>query len=75
MPLSKMRRGDMPFYGGGGGIHHITVCLGDGQVIVAPRSGSSVPISRVRYGEIMPYATSRSPDQKETATERIQQHR
>ncbi|QWF85497.1 hypothetical protein HUW46_08951 [Amycolatopsis sp. CA-230715] len=57
VPLSQMRRGDMLFYGGGGGIHHVALYLGGGQMIEAPQSGSVVKVSSVRYGGIMPYAT------------------
>jgi cell wall-associated NlpC family hydrolase len=57
VPLSQMRRGDMLFYGGGGGIHHVALYLGNGMMIEAPESGSVVKISTVRYGGIMPYAT------------------
>jgi cell wall-associated NlpC family hydrolase len=57
VPLSQMRRGDMLFYGGHGGIYHVVLYLGNGQMIEAPQSGSVVKISPVRYGGIMPYAT------------------
>jgi cell wall-associated NlpC family hydrolase len=57
VPLSQMRRGDMLFWGGGGGIHHVALYLGNGQMLEAPESGSMVKISPVRYGGIMPYAT------------------
>jgi cell wall-associated NlpC family hydrolase len=57
VPLSQMRRGDMLFYGGNGGIHHVVLYLGNGQMVEAPQSGSVVKISPVRYGGIMPYAT------------------
>jgi cell wall-associated NlpC family hydrolase len=57
VPLSQMQRGDMLFYGGSGGIHHVTLYLGGGQMIEAPESGSYVQVSPVRYGGLMPYAT------------------
>jgi cell wall-associated NlpC family hydrolase len=57
VPLSQMRRGDMLFWGGGGGIHHVALYLGNGRMIEAPQSGSVVRVSPVRYGGIMPYAT------------------
>lgn len=57
VPLSQMRRGDMLFWGGGGGIHHVALYLGGGQMVEAPQSGSYVKVSAVRYGGIMPYAT------------------
>jgi cell wall-associated NlpC family hydrolase len=57
VPLSQMRRGDMLFYGGPGGIHHVALYLGGGQMVEAPQSGSYVRVTSVRYGGIMPYAT------------------
>ncbi|MDI5981807.1 NlpC/P60 family protein [Amycolatopsis magusensis] len=58
VPLAQMRRGDMLFWGRGGGrIHHVALYLGNGQMIEAPHSGSVVKVSPVRYGGIMPYAT------------------
>ncbi|HWD02422.1 MAG TPA: NlpC/P60 family protein [Amycolatopsis sp.] len=57
VPLSQMRRGDMLFYGGSGGIHHVALYLGGGQMVEAPESGLSVRVAPVRYGGIMPYAT------------------
>ncbi|MER6878332.1 NlpC/P60 family protein, partial [Amycolatopsis sp. NPDC000673] len=57
VPLSQMRRGDMLFWGGSGGIHHVALYLGNGQMVEAPQSGSYVRVVSVRYGGIMPYAT------------------
>ncbi|MGW4489560.1 NlpC/P60 family protein [Amycolatopsis sp. NPDC004368] len=57
VPLSQMRRGDMLFWGGSGGIHHVALYLGNGQMVEAPQSGSYVRVAPVRYGGIMPYAT------------------
>ncbi len=57
VPLSQMRRGDMLFWGGYGGIHHVALYLGGGQMVEAPQSGLRVRIAPVRYGGIMPYAT------------------
>ncbi|CCH30407.1 NlpC/P60 family protein [Actinosynnema sp. NPDC047251] len=56
VPLSQAERGDMLFWGPGGGTH-VALYLGGGMMIEAPYSGSSVRISPVRYGGIMPYAT------------------
>ncbi len=56
VPLAQAERGDMLFWGPGGGTH-VALYLGDGMMIEAPYSGSSVRISPVRYGGIMPYAT------------------
>jgi cell wall-associated NlpC family hydrolase len=57
VPLSQMRRGDLLFWGGDGGIHHVALYLGGGQMVEAPQSGLRVRIAPVRYGGIMPYAT------------------
>jgi cell wall-associated NlpC family hydrolase len=55
--LSAMRAGDMLFYGGGAGIHHVTLYIGNGMMIEAPESGQVVHVTPVRmYGGIMPYA-------------------
>ncbi|MGH3952055.1 MAG: NlpC/P60 family protein [Pseudonocardiaceae bacterium] len=56
VPLSKMRRGDMLFWGNGR-IHHVALYLGNGQMIEAPQSGLRVRIAPVRWGDILPYAT------------------
>lgn len=56
VPLSQMRRGDMLFWGNGG-IHHVAMYLGDGQMIEAPYSGGQVRVVPVRYGDILPQAT------------------
>ncbi|WP_033260644.1 NlpC/P60 family protein [Amycolatopsis vancoresmycina] len=57
VPLSRMRRGDLLFWGGPGGIHHVALYLGGGQMVEAPQSGLRVRVAPVRYGGIMPYAT------------------
>jgi len=56
VPLAQMRRGDMLFWGRSG-IHHVALYLGNGMMIEAPQSGMVVRVTRVRYGDIMPYAT------------------
>ncbi|WP_072478785.1 NlpC/P60 family protein [Amycolatopsis australiensis] len=57
VPLSQMRRGDLLFWDGPGGIHHVALYLGGGQMVEAPQSGLRVRVAPVRYGGIMPYAT------------------
>ncbi|WP_367138619.1 NlpC/P60 family protein [Saccharothrix sp. HUAS TT1] len=56
VPLSQAQRGDMLFWGPGGGTH-VALYLGGGLMVEAPYSGSNVRVSPVRYGGIMPYAT------------------
>ncbi|XVV06845.1 NlpC/P60 family protein [Actinosynnema sp. CA-248983] len=55
VPLAQARRGDMLFWGPGGGTH-VALYLGGGMMVEAPYSGSYVRIAPVRYGGIMPYA-------------------
>ncbi|MGO3327318.1 NlpC/P60 family protein [Gordonia sp. (in: high G+C Gram-positive bacteria)] len=47
VPLSEAKRGDMIFYGPGG-TQHVALVLGDGTMLEAPQSGSSVKISPMR---------------------------
>ncbi|WP_007027870.1 NlpC/P60 family protein, partial [Saccharomonospora iraqiensis] len=56
VPLSRMRRGDMLFWGPDR-IHHVALYLGGGRMIEAPYSGGRVRIAPVRYDGIMPFAT------------------
>ena len=44
IPSSQMRRGDVIFYGPGGS-QHVTLYLGNGQMLEAPYTGSNVKIS------------------------------
>ena len=52
---SEMKRGDLIFCGPGGG-QHVAIYLGDGTMVEAPESGSTVRVSPVRYGGMAPYA-------------------
>ncbi|HEV7418312.1 MAG TPA: NlpC/P60 family peptidoglycan endopeptidase RipA [Mycobacterium sp.] len=54
IPSSQMRRGDVIFYGPGGS-QHVTLYLGDGQMLEAPYTGSDVHISPVRTSGMTPY--------------------
>jgi cell wall-associated NlpC family hydrolase len=57
VPLSNIQAGDMLFYGGSQGIHHVTLYIGNGLMIEAPESGEFVHVTPVRmYDGIMPYA-------------------
>ncbi|KAA2252987.1 NlpC/P60 family protein [Solihabitans fulvus] len=55
VPVSQADRGDMLFWGPGGGTH-VALYLGDGMMIEAPYSGSVVRVVPVRWGGIQPYA-------------------
>lgn len=54
IPSSQMRRGDVIFYGPGGS-QHVTLYLGNGQMLEAPYTGSEVKVSPVRTGGMTPY--------------------
>lgn len=54
IPSSQMRRGDVIFYGPGGS-QHVTLYLGQGQMLEAPYTGSNVKISPVRTSGMTPY--------------------
>lgn len=49
----NMQRGDLIFYGPEAE-HHVAIYLGDGKMIEAPQSGSSVQISDVRFSGMSP---------------------
>lgn len=55
VPSSQAKRGDMLFWGNGG-IHHVALYLGNGQMIEAPFSGGVVRVTSVRYGDMTPNA-------------------
>ena len=49
-----MRRGDIIFYGPGAS-QHVTLYLGNGQMLEAPYTGSTVKVSPVRTSGMTPY--------------------
>ncbi|MFC9516900.1 NlpC/P60 family protein [Nocardiaceae bacterium NPDC056970] len=55
VPSSQMRRGDMIFWGPNAS-QHVALYLGDGQMLEAPQSGSTVRVSPVRWDGMTPYA-------------------
>ncbi len=60
VPISQIQPGDMLFYTSNGaesGIHHVTLYIGNGQMVEAYATGYPVRVTSVRYGGIMPYAT------------------
>ncbi len=54
IPSAEMRRGDVIFYGPGGS-QHVTLYLGNGQMLEAPYTGSTVKVSPVRTSGMTPY--------------------
>ncbi len=54
IPASQMRRGDVIFYGPGGS-QHVTIYLGQGQMLEAPDIGLKVRIAPVRTSGMTPY--------------------
>lgn len=55
VPSSQMRRGDMLFWGPNAS-QHVALYLGNGQMLEAPQSGSTVRVSPVRWDGMTPYA-------------------
>ena len=54
IPSAEMRRGDVIFYGPGGS-QHVTLYLGQGQMLEAPYTGSTVKVSPVRTSGMTPF--------------------
>ncbi len=54
IPSAQMRRGDVIFYGPNGS-QHVTIYLGNGQMLEAPYTGSVVKVSPVRTSGMTPY--------------------
>lgn len=54
IPSSQMRRGDVIFYGPGGS-QHVTLYLGNGQMLEAQQTGVPVKVSPVRTSGMTPY--------------------
>jgi len=54
IPTSQMRRGDVIFYGPGGS-QHVTMYLGDGQMLEAPDIGLKVRTAPVRTSGMTPF--------------------
>ncbi|HEY1840670.1 MAG TPA: NlpC/P60 family peptidoglycan endopeptidase RipB [Mycobacterium sp.] len=56
IPPSQAKRGDLIFYGPGGG-QHVTIYLGNGQMLEASGSAGKVTVSAVRKGGMTPFLT------------------
>ncbi|MDO7882642.1 C40 family peptidase [Salinibacterium soli] len=61
VPIGQMVAGDLIFYADGGGFYHVTLYVGGGMMIEAPRPGVPVRVTPVRYSDIMPYAGRPTP--------------
>ena len=55
VPVSQAKRGDLLFWGPGGG-QHVALYLGGGQMLEASGSAGKVTVSPVRRGGLQPYA-------------------
>ncbi len=55
IPTAQMERGDVIFYGPGGS-QHVTIYLGNGQMLEAQQTGVPVKVSPVRTSGMTPYA-------------------
>jgi peptidoglycan DL-endopeptidase RipB len=56
IPPSQAKRGDLIFYGPGGG-QHVTLYLGNGQMLEAYDTGTPIRIAPVRTEGMTPYVT------------------
>jgi len=56
IPLNEARRGDLIFYGPGGS-QHVTMYLGNGQMLEASGSAAKVTVSAVRRPGMTPFLT------------------
>ncbi len=58
--VNSMTAGDLLFYSNGGSTgaskYHVTIYVGGGQMIEAPRPGVNVRMVAVRWGDLVPYA-------------------
>ena len=60
VPLSQRQAGDLLWYSNGGSTgavkYHVTLYIGNGEMIEAPYPGATVRIRAVRFGDLVPYA-------------------
>jgi cell wall-associated NlpC family hydrolase len=47
VPLADMEPGDLIFYDEGGGIGHVTMYIGGGQMVQAPETGEDVEVTGI----------------------------
>jgi cell wall-associated NlpC family hydrolase len=60
VPLSDRQPGDILWYSDGGSTsatkYHVTIYIGNGEMIEAPYPGADVRIAAIRFGDLVPYA-------------------
>jgi peptidoglycan DL-endopeptidase CwlO len=60
VPLSDRQPGDLLWYSDGGSTsatkYHVTIYIGNNQMIEAPYPGVNVRIAAIRYGDLVPFA-------------------
>jgi peptidoglycan DL-endopeptidase CwlO len=60
VPIENIQPGDLLFYSDGGSTtatkYHVTLYIGNGEMIEAPYPGVDVRIAAIRYGDLVPYA-------------------
>ena len=65
VPYDQLVAGDLLFYSTGGSTtaskYHVTLYIGNGQMIEAPYPGTKVRVANVRYGDLVPYAGRPTP--------------
>ncbi|EUJ36999.1 C40 family peptidase [Brochothrix campestris] len=47
--VSKVKAGDLLFYGSEKAAYHVAVCIGNGQMIHAPKPGDKVKVTAIKY--------------------------
>ena len=60
VPVSERAPGDLLWYSDGGSTtatkYHVTIYIGNGQMIEAPYPGVNVRVAAVRFGDLVPFA-------------------
>ena len=60
VPISQREPGDILWYSDGGSTsatkYHVTIYIGNNEMIEAPYPGVNVRIAAIRYGDLVPYA-------------------
>jgi cell wall-associated NlpC family hydrolase len=53
IPVSALMPGDLVFYGSPGGIYHVGIYVGGGQMIHAPHSGTVVSYISINFAGLL----------------------